>query len=349
MHILAWRSSQPAIVRWLQAIAVFMVAFSARFWLGVVHGANPALTFYPAIIVAAVLLGWREAVLILALSVTVGAYFFLPPGMYLLPVAWLLVGGLNIAIIAGLKSLAEQLAAANERQRILFQEVQHRVANTLQAVVGTVEIAKRRITFAPAEATRLLEEMGQRLAASADVHRRLHDPTLFSRGLDAVLRDAVVTVVDRRSVRLVFDVEELDLTFDQMSTITMLVIEAVNNAQKHVFHHGHGSELSVSLKRSPNGHATLTIRDDGPGKSALKDEGPTEQGLGLRIVDGLAKQIRGTLRISSGQGTEIAVEFPLVRQRPPAPSPPFYRSAGPVTGLPHTQQANSAPAAASIP
>ena len=54
-----------------------MVAFSARFGLGVVHGANPALTFYPAIIVAAVLLGWTEALLILALSVTVGAY--LPP------------------------------------------------------------------------------------------------------------------------------------------------------------------------------------------------------------------------------------------------------------------------------
>jgi two-component sensor histidine kinase len=311
MQILAWRSSQPAIARWLIALAIFVVAFSARFGLGVVHGANPALTFYPAIIVAAVLLGWTEALLILALSVTVGAYYFLPPRMYLQPVAWFLVGGLNIAIIAGLKSLAEQLAAANERQRILFQELQHRVANTLQAVVGTVEIAKRRIASAPTEATRLLEEMGQRLAASANVHRRLHDPALFGRGLEAVLRDAVVTVVDRRSVSLIFDVEDLDLTFDQMSTITMLVIEVVNNAQKHVFQHGHGSELLVSLKGSSSRHATLTVKDDGPGQSAMKDEALVERGLGLRIVNGLVRQIGGTLRISSGEGTEITVAFPL--------------------------------------
>ena len=291
MRILAWRSSQPAVVRWLLAMAIFVVAFSARFWMGALHGANPALTFYPAIIVAAVLFGWKEAILILGLAVTVGAYAFLPPGMYLLPAAWLIVGGLNIAIIAGLKSLAEQLAAANERQNILFQELQHRVANTLQAVVGTIEIAKRRIDSSPADVASLLDEMGRRLTASANVHRRLHDPALFSRGLDAVLRDAVVTVVDRRSVSLIFDVENLDLTFDQMSTITMLVIEVVNNAQKHVFQHGHGSELMVSLKGSSSRHATLTVKDDGPGQSAMKDEGLVEQGLGLRIVNGLVRQI----------------------------------------------------------
>jgi two-component sensor histidine kinase len=314
MRLLAWRSSQSAIARLMIALTIFVVAFSARFWLGILHGANPALTFYPAIIVAAVVLGWREAVLILALSVTVAAYFFLPPGMYLQPVGWLLVGVLNIAIIAGLKSLAVQLAAANERQRILFQEVQHRVANTLQAVVGTIEIAKRRIASAPADAASLLDEVGERLSASADVHRRLHDPALFSRGLEVILRDAVVTVIDRRAVSLTFDVEALELTFDQMSTITMLVIEAANNSQKHVFLHGHGSQFSVSLKHTASGRATLIIKDDGRSQSATNDDRPVEQGLGLRIVDGLVKQIGGTLQITSGQGTKISVTFPL-RQR----------------------------------
>jgi two-component sensor histidine kinase len=314
MRILAWRSSQAAIIRWSAALALFIVALLARFSLGPLHGANPALVFYPEILVAAVVLGWREALFVLVLSVTVGALLFLQPGMYLLPVAWLLIGGLNVAIIAGLKSLAEQLAASNERQKILFQELQHRVANTLQAVVGTVEIAKRRIGSAPAEATNLLEEMGQRLMASADVHRRLHDPALFRRGLDAVLRDAVVTVVDRRSIDLTFDVEEIDLTLDQMSAITMLVIEAANNSQKHVFQQGVGSQFAVSLKATPSGHATLIIKDDGPGHLALNGVGPAAQGLGLRIVDGLVQQLGGTLGISSDDGTEIAVTFPVKRR-----------------------------------
>ncbi len=129
-----------------------------------------------------------------------------------------------------------------------------------------------------------------------------------------MLRDAVVTVVDRRSIALTFDVEEIDLTFDQMSTVTMLVIEAANNAQKHVFQHGSGSQLSVSLKATPNGHATLVIKDDGPGQLAISQVGPAAQGLGLRIVDGLVQQIGGTLGISSREGTEIAVTFPLTRR-----------------------------------
>ena len=81
----------------------------------------------------------------LIFSVVAGACLFLPPGMYLQPVGWLLVGGFTISIIDGLKRLAQELAVANERQRVLFQELQHRVANTLHSVSGTLEIARRRI------------------------------------------------------------------------------------------------------------------------------------------------------------------------------------------------------------
>ena len=314
MQILACQPIQPALIRWLGTGTLFVLAFSARFWLGALHGANPALTFYPAIIVAAVLLGWKDALVILALSVTAGAYLFLPSGMYLLPIAWLFVGGLNIAIIAGLKSLAEQLAASNERQRLLFQELQHRVANTLQSLVGTVEIAKKRINSAPDEAVRLLDDASERLSASADVHRRLHDPALFHRGLEGILRDAVATVVDRQTVSLHFDIEPLDLTFDQMSIVTMLVIEMANNSQKHVFHYGHGSGLSMSLKMQASGNAILIVKDDGPGQSVVSDAAPADTGLGLRIVEGLVQQIGGVLRIKSDHGAEVSVEFPLGRR-----------------------------------
>ena len=59
---------------------------------GRLHGANPGLTFYPAMLLASVFLGWREALLVLGLSVSVGAYLFLRPDMYLLPVGWTMVG-----------------------------------------------------------------------------------------------------------------------------------------------------------------------------------------------------------------------------------------------------------------
>jgi two-component sensor histidine kinase len=133
---------------------------------------------------------------LLGLVVGTGAYLFLPPGMYLLPIGWILVGGLNIAIIAALSVVADELVAANRRQRFLFLEVQHRVANTLQAVVGTLDVAIRRMASSPVDAIQLMENAAQRFAASADVHRRLSGPALFRRSLKSILQVAVSTVID---------------------------------------------------------------------------------------------------------------------------------------------------------
>lgn len=313
--LLAWRAKQPALVRWLFAAALLAVALLLRALLGPLHGANPALVFYPSILLAAVLLGWQEATAVLLAAVAVGSFRFVPPGRQLLPLGWLLVGGLNIGIIARLQRLAQELTAANERQRILFQELQHRVANTLQSVTGTFEIAQTRMQSSPTEAAALLANAATRITAAAEVHRRLHDPALFQRGLEEILRDAVAAAVDRRTVEPSIRVEPLALSFDQMSALTMLVIEAANNAQKHVFQHGLGSMLEVSLTACSDGWALLTVRDDGPGWGAVADVPATGGGLGMRILEGLARQLSGTLHIGSGPGRELSVEFPLRQPR----------------------------------
>ena len=61
----------------------------------------------------------------------------------------------------------------------------------------------------------MLDEAIIRMSASADMHRRLNDPPLFSKGLESMLRDVLATVIDRSSVSLNLDVEELDLSLDQ--------------------------------------------------------------------------------------------------------------------------------------
>lgn len=43
-RILGWRSGQPAVIRWLEALAMFGAALALRFSLGTLHGAIPFLT-----------------------------------------------------------------------------------------------------------------------------------------------------------------------------------------------------------------------------------------------------------------------------------------------------------------
>ena len=309
VRIMAWRWKQPAVARWLAVFALYAVALVARLILGKLYGGTPSLTFYPVILVAALVFGWKEAAVVLGLSVIAGLYLFLPSGMYLLPVGWVLVAGLTIAIVGGLRTVAQQLADANERQRILFQELQHRVANTLQSVVGTLDQARRRIDRAPDEAKTILDDGMRRILASADVHRRLNDPTLFEQGLDSILPHAVATVIDGNSINVSFEIAPLDLTFDQMSLVTMLVIEFANNAQKHVFERHLGRNFRVVLKALPDDDAMVSVTDDGPGW-AQSDPGDDQRTLGQTIIQALSDQLGGTLSVESGKGTEISVVFP---------------------------------------
>jgi two-component sensor histidine kinase len=312
-RILGRRSRQPILIRWLEAFGLFGVALIIRFSFGPRLGAMPFLSFYPAILLAALLLGWKEAVFVLVLSIAAGVYFFLPAGALLFPVGAAFVAVLNIAIIIALRALAQGLAEANERQALLFQELQHRVANTLQATVGRLEIVKRRMILSPAEAANMLDEAILRMSASANMHRRLNDPTLLSKGLESMLRDVLATVIDRSSVSLNLDVEELDLSLDQKSIIAMLVIEVANNAAKHVFQQNLGSRFEVSLRALSNHRAMLKVADDGPGATGSNDMTSAGQQLGMQILQGLSDQIHGTLTIAVDKGREITVAFPTFR------------------------------------
>jgi two-component sensor histidine kinase len=290
-----------------------------RLWLGSLDEVARFVTFYPAVLAAALLLGWKEATFVLVLSLSAAWYFFLPHGMSSLLAGWAFAGALNIAIIAALKTLAHQLAEANERQRLLFQELQHRVANTLQSAVGGLETVRRRMKLSPGEAASTLDVTIERMSASAYMHRRLHDTTLFNQPLEAMLREITGAVINQSWVNLKFNVEELDLTLDQKSVIAMLVIEVATNSAKHVFERNLGSSFEVALLALPSHRAVLRIKDDGPGVAESGLLGASKQKLGERILQGLVDQIHGALSIVVDQGREIVVDFPTL-SRPSLPA-----------------------------
>jgi two-component sensor histidine kinase len=147
------------------------------------------------------------------------------------------------------------------------------------------------------------------------MHRRLHDPAFFNNGLESMLREVVVTVIDQPSVTLNLKVEELDLSLDQKSIIAMLVMEVANNSAKHVFQQNLGSRFEVSLRALPAHRAMLSVWDDGPGATDAGHVAPSNQKLGMQIIQGLADQIRGTLATELDQGRKVTVNFPIFRHR----------------------------------
>jgi signal transduction histidine kinase len=85
--------------------------------------------------------------------------------------------------------------------------------------------------------------------------------------------------------------------------------EAFNNIAKH----SKASRVEIALSRL-NGHATLSIRDDGVGFSPKRAEGSDkESGWGLLIMRERAEAVGAHFRLDtdSGAGVQVQVEYRL--------------------------------------
>jgi two-component sensor histidine kinase len=90
----------------------------------------------------------------------------------------------------------------------------------------------------------------------------------------------------------------------------MIVNELVTNALRHAFpKHGEG-EVEVSLETAGI-QLILAVRDNGVG---LPQNGlpVSSRTLGLNLVQMLTKQLKGTVEMRPGQGTQVVVTFPKV-------------------------------------
>ena len=302
---------------WAFAVALTLASIAMRFALGPWMPQAAFPTFYPAILIAALACGWRVGLLVLILSTMAARYFFIEP-QYLVTVAdghtavrvitFLMLGGMDVWLVATLGDLVTRLNRATRMQDSLFKELQHRVANNMQVVAATLQTARSEIRD-PAMGE-IVDLATSRIVAMGKLHRRLYDSAAYAEGLEPILRDVLDETFDKLPVRVIVAIEPRNLSLDQMIAILLLTNEAAINAAKHVFRSEQGTLFEVTLSMRKAGQLTLLIRDDGPGLGPVRQAGPRTQRLGMTIMKAFADQLGGPLRILDGQGTTLSVDFP---------------------------------------
>ncbi|MEZ5938768.1 MAG: histidine kinase dimerization/phosphoacceptor domain -containing protein [Hyphomonadaceae bacterium] len=204
------------------------------------------------------------------------------------------------------------LRAALDQNRVLMQEIHHRVKNNLHAVSSLVRLQKL-----PGE---VRDDLTRRIAAMSAVHQHMYEADRFA-SIDA--RDYLGRVLSGLSasaptnVRLESDIHPAPLNPDDAQPLGLLVNECVTNAFKHAFPGGRPGVVKVSLAPVEDG-LHLTVVDDGVGEAAGDDahedaaegrgEGKSE-GLGRRLIRGFAAQLRGEVSSTSGDGFSVSVRF----------------------------------------
>jgi two-component system, sensor histidine kinase PdtaS len=183
---------------------------------------------------------------------------------------------------------------------ILLQELQHRVANSLQIIASVLMQSARRVRSEKARGQ--LRDARNRVMSIATMQRQL----AASRLGDVALRAYFTDLCDSIGASMISDRDRLSLEVAVDGSVTkaevsvslgLIVTELVINALKHAFPRHRKGKICVDY-RSDGQAWTLSVRDTGIGMP--KD--PGRPGLGTGIVEALAKQL--------GASVEVAAEDP---------------------------------------
>lgn len=332
MHSIARTINQirkNAVLGYGIAVAAFAAALLLRFALQeVLPPGFPFLTFFPAVILTAFVAGTRPGILCATFSGIAAWYFFIPPaGVFGLDIStafalgfYAFIVGVDIALFHFMFRAADQLrserevtAQLYERQRTMFQELQHRVANNMSVVAALLNMQKRKVIADPTTASSALDEAASRIGLMSSIHRRLYDPTSaelpIRQYFDDLGTDLLRAAKKQENVQFSVDTAAVSLDMDRLMTLSLLVSELITNSLKHGFVGRPGGNIWLSLHPADDERLELIVRDDGHGLPPGFDP-LSSNGLGTLITQALSQQLNGTLHIEGQGGTTARLLFP---------------------------------------
>lgn len=198
------------------------------------------------------------------------------------------------------------------QQRVLFQEMQHRVANSLQIIASILMLKARAVTSE--ESRRHLEDAHQRVMSVATVQNYLH----LTDGVDEIevsaylqkLCDGLAKSIIVGSRPIVIDLHATESTIPSRNAVSigLIVTELVINAIKYAFPISTGSERVLVSYETRDTDWRLVVADNGVGRNVTEKPAEPGSGLGSLIIEALAKQLGARVEIaSSDKGMSVTV------------------------------------------
>ena len=205
--------------------------------------------------------------------------------------------------------LAERVKDDLVREKaILLQEVQHRVANSLQIIASVLLQSARNVQ---SEETRThLNDAHNRVMSIATVQKQLATSRVgdvelgpYFTQLCQSLGASMIRDHNKQSIEVTAD--KSTVAADVSVSLGLIVTELVINALKHAFTEDAEGRITVDYhSQGPNW--TLSVADNGVGMPTEADRPPA--GLGTSIVEALAHQLRARVRVLDRKpGTLVAV------------------------------------------
>jgi len=226
-------------------------------------------------------------------------------------------GGADTTILLGIEDVTQQRALEREREELLRQkdvlldEMQHRIANSLQIIASIILMKARTVQ---SEETRLhLQDAHSRVISMAALQQLLHasgpiGPVEITPYLSKLCETLATSMIgDIRPISLKVCGDGGSATSRQAECFGLIVTELVINALKHAFPNDKSGGQIIVQYDAAGMNWKLSVTDNGIGRPDGVF-GQEKTGLGTSIVKALSHQLGAQVETLAGlKGTSVSV------------------------------------------
>jgi chemotaxis protein methyltransferase CheR len=218
---------------------------------------------------------------------------------------------LGIEDVTGKRALEREKDELLRQKDVLLDEIQHRVANSLQIIASIILLKAKSVDSE--ETRRHLQDAHSRVISVAAVQQHLH----ASAAIGAMeMRPYLTRLCEALSNSMIGEDQQVTLkvvgeggtaTCRNAESLGLIVTELVINSLKYAFK-GNGNDGQIIVSYEVAGADwRLSVADNGVGKPDGVFAQP-KSGLGTGIVKALAKQLEAQVEtVSNGQGTVVSI------------------------------------------
>jgi len=213
------------------------------------------------------------------------------------------------------KHAERKLVASLQEKEVLLREIHHRVKNNLQLISGLLDMTRMRTD--DDSIYNILTDMMLKIQTMAQIHTRLYESKQFGKiNITDQIRDqskALSNIYSNEGHEITCEIlpNEIFLPVDLALPCALVVNEILSNAYKHAFLGREEGTITIAVLEN-DGFIRISISDNGIGIPD-SEELSHSTSLGVKLIRTLVQhQLRGSLIITSVQGTQVLVEFPYL-------------------------------------
>jgi two-component sensor histidine kinase len=198
--------------------------------------------------------------------------------------------------------------ALNQKE-MLLREIHHRVKNNLQIISSLLHLQAHK----GQNPQDLLQQSQDRIQAMAIIHEKLYkSDNLQAISLAEYIENLVTYFqqtysLEQRKIRVETHLEHIHLDIDKLIPCGLILNELLTNSIKYAFKEHEKGTIAIWAKMKDN-RCVIEIKDDGVGLPETLNL-KQHKSLGLRLVDGLVRQIKGVWDYRSHQGACFSISF----------------------------------------